>query len=85
MRRNTAFAALALAFMLPLAACAPNVPEQASPTPAHTSTPTPSVTSTPEGILDDIGDTGKEMAEDIGDAAKDVTQDVKNGVSRALN
>ena len=69
MKRNFAFLVLALALMLPLAACNPNVPEV--------------VTSTPEVILDDIGDAGKDVADDIGDAAKDVTDDIKNGVKNA--
>ena len=83
MKEKLIFLALALVLTLPLAACAPNVPE--------TATPTPHVTATPGGAMDelkeageDLKDAGKDMAEDIGDAARKVTDDVKNGVSRAL-
>lgn len=77
MKRNWILLALALALTVPLAACSPNVPEVVTPTPA--------VTSTPEGVLNDIGEAGKDVADDIGDAAKDVTEDVKNGVKNAMN
>lgn len=88
MKRNWIFFVLAMALTVPLAACSPNVPETTTPTPMVTSTPkvtsTPTVTSTPEGVLDDIGEAGKDIADDIGDAAKDVTEDVKNGVKNAV-
>ena len=83
MKEKLTMLVLALALALPLAACAPNVPETASPTP-HT-------TATPGGAMDDLKeagedlkDAGEDMAEDIGDAARKVTDDVKDGVSRAL-
>ena len=80
MKRNLTFLVLAYALMLPLTACKPNVPETVSPTPMISSSPMPEVTSTPEGIMDDIGEAGKDIADGIGDAAKDVTNGVKNAV-----
>ena len=71
---------LAFALMLPLAACKPNVPETVSPTPMISSSPMPEVTSTPEGMMDEIGEAGKDIADGIGDAAKDVTDGVKNAM-----
>ena len=78
MKRNSFFLALLLGLMLFLAACSPNVPERATPTPSVTATP--AVTSTPEGILDDIGDAGKDMMDDAGNAAKNITRDMENAV-----
>ncbi|WP_297209307.1 hypothetical protein [uncultured Flavonifractor sp.] len=80
MKRNLTFLVLAAALVLSLAACTPNVPETVSPTPWITATPAPAVTSTPEGILDDIGEAGKDIADDIGEAAKDATDNVKKAL-----
>ncbi len=80
MKRNLLFLTLVLTLAASLAACSPNVPETASPTPMATATHTPAVTSTPEGILDDIGEAGEDLADGIGDAAKDVTDGVKKAL-----
>ena len=51
MKEKLVFLALALALTLPLAACTPNVPE--------TATPTPHVTATPGGAMDDLKEAGE--------------------------
>ena len=76
MKRIWSLFMLVLTLTVPLAACSPNVPEVVTPTPA--------VTSTPEGVLDDTGEAGKDIADDIGDAARNVTEDVKDGVKNAM-
>ena len=78
MKRRLTFLALTLFMALGVAACGKSPASDNTPIP--TPTPTVYATSTPEGVLDEIGEAGKDLMEGVGDAAKDITNGVKNAV-----